>query len=312
MPELPEVETIRHDLAAVLSGRRLSSVKILFSKTASHGAVFLERELTGRRILGVDRRGKLLIFRLNNSQKNSVKDKSLDFLLIHLKMTGQLIYSSQKLTLAGGHSLTKSKSSKRPAPASPLAAAVGGNLPNKHTRAIFSFDSGAHLFFNDLRKFGYLKLCSKLELDRLIAANYGPEPLTPAFTFSALSQILKNKKTKIKAVLLDQKRVAGLGNIYVDESLFAAQIRPERLAASLSAAEVKKLWQAIQKIIKLAISKRGTTFSDYRDSEGRKGNFSRYLKVYGRNGQKCLRCGQPILKVKLAGRGTHYCANCQK
>jgi formamidopyrimidine-DNA glycosylase len=145
-----------------------------------------------------------------------------------------------------------------------------------------------------------------------LSANYGPEPLTPEFTAQKLVQILKNKTTKIKATLLDQKLIAGLGNIYVDESLWAAQILPDRASSSLVGSEVKKLWQAIQRIIKQAISQRGTTFSDYRDSQGRRGNFSRYLQVYGRQGENCRRCGQPLQKRKLAGRGTHYCAHCQK
>lgn len=304
MPELPEVETIRRDLAAALIGRRFLSVDILSPKMVWPRAAFFKRELVARRILGVDRRGKLLIFRLSPSKKSVQANKknqatALDYLLIHLKMTGQLIYQSKKLTVAGGHSLAKSSNISR-------------GLPNQHTRAIFYFKAGGRLFFNDLRKFGYLKLSSKLELDNLIARNYGPEPLTPAFTAATLQHILKNKKIKIKAALLDQKLIAGLGNIYVDESLFAARILPTRLASSLSAREVKKLWQSIQRIIRLAIVKRGTTFSDYRDSAGRSGNFSRYLKVYGRAKKKCSHCGHPILKVKLAGRGTHYCAHCQK
>ncbi|MFA5886625.1 MAG: bifunctional DNA-formamidopyrimidine glycosylase/DNA-(apurinic or apyrimidinic site) lyase [Patescibacteria group bacterium] len=304
MPELPEVETIRRDLAAALTGRRFLSVDILSPKMVWPRTTFFKRELAARRILGVDRRGKLLIFRLSPLKKSTRVNKknkavAFDYLLIHLKMTGQLIYQSKKLVVAGGHSLAKSSNISR-------------DLPNKYTRAIFYFKAGGRLFFNDLRKFGYLKLSSKLELDNLIARNYGPEPLTPAFTVSALQRIFKNKKIKIKAALLDQKLIAGLGNIYVDESLFAARILPTRLASSLTASEIKKLWQSIQRIIRLAIINRGTTFSDYRDSAGRSGNFSRYLKVYGRTKEKCSHCGHAILKVKLAGRGTHYCAHCQK
>jgi formamidopyrimidine-DNA glycosylase len=123
---------------------------------------------------------------------------------------------------------------------------------------------------------------------------------------------LRHKTTKIKALLLDQKTIAGLGNIYVDETLYAARIRPQRVASSLRPAEVKALWQAINRIIRQAIKYRGTTFSDYVDSQGRPGNFSRFLQVYGRSGEQCLRCHRPIIKIKVAGRGTHYCAFCQK
>lgn len=295
MPELPEVETIRRDLEDSLVGRKLISSEILFEKTAKNGAAFFENVLVGKKLQNISRRGKLLILQFAPDV----------FLLVHLKMTGQLIYLQGKEKLAGGHSLSK-KNEKD------FLAAIGGTLPNKHTRAIFSFSGGGKLFFNDLRKFGYLKIVDKKELEKILVDNYGPEPLDDNLNFSYLQKILKGKTLKIKALLLDQKRLAGLGNIYVDEALFAAGILPQRLAGSLNDDEIKKLLKAIKSIIKKAIDKRGTTFSDYRDSKGNKGNFSQFLQVYGRGKDLCLKCGRPLQKSKVAGRGSHYCLNCQK
>ncbi len=298
MPELPEVETIRRDLAAVIIGRRIAALKLLSPKTAKNDAAFFVNSLVGQEFDDIQRFGKLLAFRLRKKRGQS----HVNFLLVHLKMTGQLILDSADKKIAGGHSLREGS----------LAAAVGGELPNKHTRVIFEFSGKSRLFFNDLRKFGYLKIVDESELNKIVAANYGPEPLTPSFTLKHLESTLKKRQTSIKALLLNQKLIAGLGNIYVDESLFMSSIKPERIASSLRLVEIKKLYQAINKIIKLAINNRGTTFSDYVDSSGKRGNFSRLLKVYGRGGQPCPNCQQPIIKRKLAGRGTHFCVNCQK
>jgi len=317
MPELPEVETIRRDLALGLVPRKIISVSILSPQSASPSGAFFKSALVGRRIIKAERRGKLLMFKLSSvSAARRHKHGAYDYLLIHLKMTGQLIYLDGRRRLAGGHSLSRpgrgALSRQRNSSAAALAAAVGGELPNKHTRAILKFSGGGTLFFNDIRKFGYLKLVTEAERQRLLAANYGPEPLTPSFTPAALARALAGKSAKVKAVLLDQKRIAGLGNIYVDESLWAAGISPLRLAGSLKPKEIKRLHLAVNRIIRLAIKHRGTTFSDYVDSAGRHGNFSRFLKVYGRGGEKCPTCRRPLRKVKVAGRGTHYCPHCQK
>jgi len=287
MPELPEVETIRADLARKLVGRRIKSVEILNPKTVAPAPAIFYKSLAGERIKMVNRRAKLLFLELQPSQK---------FLLIHLKMTGQLIYQDKKGTVAGGHS------------DSAEAAAI---YPNRHTRVLIVFSDNSRLFFNDLRKFGYMKLVTRAELGKFISRSYGPEPLTKDFSLDALAAILKSKKTNLKAALLNQKNIAGLGNIYVDEALFAARLDPRRQASSLRAAEIKALYSAINKIIKAAIRWRGTTFNNYRDSEGRRGNFSRYLQVYGRQNELCLNCRQPLQKIKLAGRGTYYCPHCQ-
>jgi len=293
MPELPEVETIRRDLAAHLLGKKIKSVTVLNPKTVGISPDDFIKSLSGSFFIDILRRGKLLIFKLK---------KPDTYLLVHLKMTGQLIYLSDSSTVSGGHSLSSHSFEK----------AVGGELPNKYTRVIISFSDKSNLFFNDLRKFGYMKLVNQAELDAFIFKNYGPEPLDNNFILSDFIATLKKRRRNIKSVLLDQKIVAGLGNIYVDEVLFAAGVRPMRMASELTKGEVTKIFQVIPKILTLSIKHRGTTFSNYVDSKGKRGNFSSLLQVYGRGKEKCLKCSSAIIKTKIAGRGTHYCPHCQK
>ena len=222
----------------------------------------------------------------------------MDYIIVHLKMTGQLIFSEHDHHVAGGHS-GKQKVELE-------------HLPDKRTRAVLRMADGGKLFFNDLRKFGYIKLVSKKELDDILAGQYGPEPLATDFTFPAFKKTIGKRKMKIKAALLNQKIIAGLGNIYADEVLWEAKIRPDRRADKISEAELKKLWLAINRIIRLAIKHRGTTFSDYVDSKGRKGGFSKLLKAYGHAGEPCPRCGHILRKAKVGGRGSSYCPSCQK
>ncbi|MCX6797988.1 MAG: bifunctional DNA-formamidopyrimidine glycosylase/DNA-(apurinic or apyrimidinic site) lyase [Candidatus Falkowbacteria bacterium] len=300
MPELPEVETIRRDLEVKIVGHRIKDLKILSVKTVALAPAVFYKNLIGQRISKVLRRAKLLIIRLEPSNK---------YLLVHLKMTGQLIYKVKNKLIVGGHSSGNYRSGGRNVDADDSKNL--NDLPNKHTRVIFTFTNSSQLFFNDLRKFGYLKLVTELELEGIVRNSYGIEPLTKEFSLINFSQALKGKKTNIKAALLNQKNIAGLGNIYVDESLFAARINPKRRADSLKPGELKVLWLAITKIIKRAVEYRGTTFNNYVDSAGRQGNFFKLLKIYGRGGEKCPRCHNPIKKIKLAGRGTHYCPVCQ-
>jgi len=298
MPELPEVETIRRDLVKTVLGRDITNLQLFFSKTAKNDAAFFINSLINKKFETLKRVGKLLIFKIGGA----IKEKEKKYLLIHLKMTGQLILIAKQKKIAGGHSLGGFS----------FQAAVFDDLPNKHTRAVISFKNGYQLFFNDLRKFGYLKVVDEFELAKTIEQGYGPEPLTKTFTPEYLTSILKNKKIIIKGLLLNQKLIAGLGNIYVDEALYLAGIRPERIAGSLKKTEIQALHNAINKVIAKAVKHRGTTFNNYVDSSGRKGNFSRLLRVYGRSKKPCFKCHEPIQKKKLAGRGTHYCLFCQK
>ena len=293
MPELPEVETIRLDLEKALIAKKIISLRILSPNTVKNNKNFFNKNLLGFKFLEISRRGKLLIFKISGGD---------NFLLVHLKMTGQLIYLEGKNKIAGGHSLKEGS----------FLETVGGDLPNKYTRVVFNFKDNSKLFFNDLRKFGYLKIISGEELAKILVENYGPEPLEKKLDEKYLEQVFKNRLRPIKNLLLDQKIIAGLGNIYVDEALFLAGILPNRTAKSLKAQELSALVKAIKNVTSLALKNRGTTFSDYLDSKGRKGNFSKFLKVYGRQGETCFNCRRKIMKIKLGGRGTHYCSKCQK
>jgi formamidopyrimidine-DNA glycosylase len=286
MPELPEVETIRQGLRQNILGQNIIAIEVKKKNIVKNPKKYFVDFLQNQHFVEVSRVGKLLIFHLQN--KNY-------FLLIHLKMTGQLIFQDKTQTLAGGHSGPKIT-----------------DLPNKYSHVIFHFASDVKLFFNDLRQFGYLKIVDQKDKEKIVA-QFGIEPLQANFTYQNFLKIFQKRRIALKAVLLNQKLIAGLGNIYVDEVCHQAGVLPQRLVNTLTELEIKKLFKASQKIIKLAIAKRGTTFSDYRDTEGKAGNFSDYLKVYGRGGELCLTCGQNKLKkIKLNGRGTTFCEQCQK
>lgn len=290
MPELPEVETIRRDLAGVLVGKKIKDVVVRKAKMARGGSRRLTKALVGQRVASVERRAKLLMLRLEPSNH---------YLLLHLKMTGQLTYQDANEVIAGGHSW-RALEQELPAP----------SLPDKHTHIIFSFTGGAKLYFNDLRQFGYVQVVSPEE-KAVIERTYGIEPLTAAFTLEAFRQALGRRAAPLKAVLLNQAVIAGLGNIYVDEVCFAAGVGPQRRVNRLTHDEVARLWRACTKIIERAIKYRGTTFNTYRDSRGRRGNYLEHLQVYGRMGEPCRRCAGVVKRVTVAGRGTHYCPSCQ-
>ena len=294
MPELPEVETIRKGLTAKIINKKIKKVTVNFSKIVKSDLTEFKKILLNNKFVAIDRVGKLLIFKL------AAKDK---FLLIHLKMTGQLIFCFKDKIIAGGHSLPTGQAGH---------PKLIGSLPNKYSHFWLEFSDGSYLFFNDMRKFGYLKLVNDFEL-AIIKETYGIEPLTKNFTFEKLIDIFKKRKISIKAVLLDQKVIAGIGNIYADEILFASRIMPNRPADSLKSEEVKALFKAAEAIIKKAIKFKGTTFSDYSDALGNSGNFVKFLKVYGRSNMPCLGCKkETVKKIKIAGRGTHYCPVCQR
>ncbi len=282
MPELPEVETIRRDLEKNILRKPISSLRFFDLKISNSDKVKLKKILVGQSLISIQRRAKILIF-----------TTKLGTFVIHLKMTGQLIYQSNKKITGGGHGQT-----------------VPTSLPSKSTRLIINFLDGSKLFFNDQRKFGYVRPASARDLES-INAKHGPEPFKTSFKYLDFVSGLKNKRKNIKAIILEQSLVAGLGNIYADEVLFRSGIRPTRLAVSLKSGELKLLYANIIKLINLALKHRGTTFSDYRDASGRAGNFIKYLQVYGRSKERCLVCGGEIKKIKVAGRGTHYCPKCQ-
>lgn len=286
MPELPEVETIRRGLIPHIVGIPITAVDVRLPKIVRPDAASFSAGLLGQRLTDLTRRGKLLI------ASTSAPDC---FLLVHLKMTGQLIYRKTHEHVAGGH------------PWPP----VDGELPNKYSHLILRFEDGGTLYFNDQRQFGFARLASAAEVT-WEKAKYGIEPLTPDFTLSRFAPIFRQQSAPLKALLLDQSRISGLGNIYVDEACFHAGVRPTRTVASITLAEQKRLFHAIDRVIAAAVVARGTTMHDYRDADGNYGNYADQLMVYGRGGQPCRRCGTIITKIKIAGRGTHFCTQCQQ
>jgi formamidopyrimidine-DNA glycosylase len=287
VPELPEVETIKNDLAEVLVGEQITDVTVRLPKIVKSNPRTFRRDVKGQHIGSLARRGKLLIVELEGSDR---------YILIHLKMTGQLIYRRGAHVIAGGHS---------------QGIMPIDNLPNAYSHVIFSLADGSQLFFNDLRQFGYIKVVNAQEKEDELSV-YGVEPLAEVFTADLLRERLAKRKVAVKSVLLDQSVIAGLGNIYVDEACFYAGVRPTRRADRLTRAEIDKLHTGIQQVIRLAIKHRGTTFNNYRDAHGRTGNFVRRLNVYGRGGEPCRQCGTSITKIKSGGRGTTYCPKCQR
>lgn len=298
MPELPEVENLRRGLEKAIVGQKIKKVEVkkpklvsgkgnvrTASRTKTHE---FTHELVGERILAVERRAKNLIFKLSHEK----------IILAHLKMSGQFVYQDFKTgaSVIGGHPIEASEHA----------------LPNKHTHIIFELEKGA-LYYNDTRMFGYVLYYPNLKSfensDHF--TSLGPEPLSPAFTLKHLENGLKSKSGKVKAVIMEQSVVAGLGNIYADESLFAAGILPERKANSLTLNEVKRLHQAIKQIIKLAIKMGGSSVSTYRLLDLSRGNYAREHKVYGKAGKPCVTCKKPLQKAILQGRTTVYCLNCQ-
>lgn len=286
MPELPEVDTIKSGLNRHILNKKIVKIKVTKPKLVRNNLAVFKKTLQQNSIINIDRIGKLLIFDLSD-QKNHI--------LAHLKMTGQLIYILDQEMIAGGHE-TKNLES----------------LPNKYSHIIFDFQDGSRLFFNDLRQFGYMHLVGSAHKEKVVQ-KYGIEPGATNFTLENFQKIFARRQGILKAILLNQNIISGIGNIYADEICFEAGVLPNRRADSLANLEIKKLYAACQAVIKKAIKYGGTTFRDYRQSDGNTGNFIKYLKVYHRQGQKCLKCKKNIIKkIKVAGRSTHFCATCQK
>jgi len=298
MPELPEVETIRNDLRKEILGKKIRRVDLRLKKIVKSSRKDFVLILEKNSFKEIERRGKLLIFGLSRKDK-SRKNK---YLIIHLRMTGQLIYRKGEEIVAGGHS-----EGNRDEVLPRLY-----DMPNKHTHIIFHFSDGSRLFFNDLRRFGIAKIVDEKELEEIVS-RFGKEPLKKDFSLKVFKNIIRNRKGNIKAFLLNQGYIAGIGNIYADEILFEAGILPSREIGSFKKEEIKKLYQSIKKILKKAVKYRGTTFYSYTDTRGQRGNFTGFLKVYKREKKKCKKCKKSIIwKTKIAGRGTRYCGKCQK
>jgi formamidopyrimidine-DNA glycosylase len=286
MPELPEVETVRRGLAELIVGRTVAAVDYDTPKGFPNPAGDVSQFLIGASVTAVRRRAKVLMIDLTTEYT----------LVIHLKMTGQLVFRGEAV-FGAGH------------PSDSLI----GELPDRSTRVTFTFKDGSHLYFNDQRKFGWIRLMPSIEVPNIdFMKKVGPEPLEADFTPQQFAERFKRRaRTSIKAALLDQTVVAGVGNIYADESLWGAKIHPKRLVATITASEFKKLYTELRSVMNMAIEKGGSTDKNYVNAEGKRGSYMDFARVFRREGQTCPRCGTTIIKFKAAGRGTHICPHCQ-
>ena len=273
MPELPEVETIRARLARFVEGRRIEEVEILDSRlTRPHEPELVAAELVGGEISALDRRGKYLVFRLSDGRA----------LLVHLRMTGSFV-----------------------------AAASGELCADPYRRAVLRLDNTSDVAYRDVRRFGTWLLLEPEEVEPYLAVKNGPEPLESDFTTRFLRERLAGRRAPVKAALLDQRTVAGLGNIYADEALWYARVHPLRTAGALTSGELRRIHNGVRSALETGIARQGATLRDYRQPDGSRGSMQKEFKVYGRYGEPCDRCGTPIEKTRVAGRGTWYCPTCQ-
>jgi len=281
------VETVRTGLAKLLPGLVIKDVWDDWAKSFPNAPADVARFMVGASVSGVRRRAKVLIINLSSGYS----------LVIHLKMTGQLVFVGRQ-RFGAGH---------------PTDSLIN-KLPDKSTRVIIDFTDGSQLFFNDQRKFGWMRLVPTVEVPEIdFMKTVGPEPLDDDFTVDKFIERLRiRKNSPIKAVLLDQKVLAGVGNIYADESLWAAKIHPAVPVSNISATKLVALHSDLRAILRLAIKKGGSTDRNYVNAKGKKGSYIQFASVFRREGQPCPRCGTPIEKIRVAGRGTHICPHEQK
>lgn len=280
MPELPEVETIRRGLQEYLVGHVIQEIYIKDSRIfASDSSLIVDTPITN-----VGRMGKGLVVQFANEYA----------LAIHLKMTGQLIYQSPVTSRLS------------------LSAKVGGKLPNKYTRVIFELDQRGTLFYNDVRRFGWMKVAKQDEIKNLpFFKALGPEPFKD-LTLEYFKKITSLLNTPIKNLLMDQSRIGGIGNIYANDALWEAKIDPRRKASDLNNSEKERLYFAIHDVITFSITQGAASDTNYVNALGEEGGYQKYFKVYSRAGEKCKRCSGIITRIKLSGRGTFFCDSCQK
>jgi formamidopyrimidine-DNA glycosylase len=286
MPELPEVETVRVGLQRLLPGRFVAAVDFDWPKGFPNAPGDVKAFLIGAKVTAVRRRAKVLMIDLNTGYS----------LVVHLKMTGQLVFRGAE-NFGAGH---------------PNESLIG-ELPDKSTRVTIAFTDESKLFFNDQRKFGWVRLLPTIEIPNIdFMKKVGPEPLEADFTHQVfISRVMRRKNSNIKAVLLDQTVLAGVGNIYADESLFAAKIHPTSIVAAIPKNKLTDLHRELVAVLKLSIEKGGSTDRNYVNAEGKRGSYIDFAKVFRREKLPCPVCGREICKTKVAGRGTHTCEHCQ-
>lgn len=275
MPELPEVETIRRQLEHDLKTSKFLSVETSHPKSFRPSFKAVEEHILGQKIEKIDRQAKLIIFRLSNNA----------CLLFHLKLTGRIFVRK------------------------------AGDRPDDYLRSLFLLKSGAgkklELRFCDARKFGFVKLVeTQKEMEELLKG-FGPEPFKD-LTLAKFKQLLKKAGQAVKAVLMDQKKISGIGNIYANDALWLARIHPRTPAKLLGSAETKKLYRAILRVLRDGLKYGGASDQWYRQAHGEQGEYQKHFLVYGRTGQKCLLCKTIIKRIVVAGRGTFFCPNCQR
>ncbi len=273
MPELPEVETVRARIAPALEGRLLERVGIFDARlTRPEDPSSVAFRLEGERVASVDRRGKYVVLRFETGR----------VLLVHLRMTGSLLYAPN-----------------------------GAEGDDPHRRAVVTLDNGSAVVYRDVRRFGIWLLLDPGEVEHYLAERLGSEPLEAPFTSRVLGERLAGRRAPVKAALLDQRTVAGIGNIYADEALWRARIHPLRQAGSLTDGETARLHRGVRRALEAGIARQGATLRDYRTPDGARGSMQNEFKVYGRAGKPCRRCRTPIAKTRAGGRGTWFCPGCQ-
>lgn len=287
MPELPEVETVKRGLAELIIGRVITAETHDTAKGFPNAPADVAAFLIGSTVTDVRRRAKVLMIDLSSQYS----------LVIHLKMTGQMVYRGEA-AFGAGH---------------PNDSLIG-DLPDRSTRVTLTFADGSQLFFNDQRKFGWMRLLPTMEIvNTNFMQKVGPEPLAADFTAEQFAaRFTRRGGTSIKAALLDQSVIAGVGNIYADESLWGAKIHPLRLVKSLSSEEFTQLYHELREVMNLAIEKGGSTDKNYVNAEGKRGSYMDFARAFRREGQPCLRHPDVLIeKSRVAGRGTHICPVCQ-
>lgn len=282
MPELPEVETIRLGLQKYLVGHRIEKVEVRLSKLFSGDS----KNIIGAKVIDIKRFGKGLVIDLNNGYS----------IAIHIKLTGQLIYKGPEVPKE-----TKVAKEK-----------IGGELPNKWTHVIFYLDKKSFLYYNDLRQFGWIRIVQSSKLkDQSFFKDLGLE-FFKDLTLDKFQTIISSSNSPVKSLLMDQKKMSGIGNIYANDALFEARIDPRRKTKTLSKKEVENLYKAILKVLNLGLESHGATEVNFVDVLGQKGEYQKHFLVYSREGEKCKVCAGVIKKIKLGGRGTYFCPECQK
>ena len=272
MPELPEVETVRRAIAPILEGACLEDVEIRDARLVRpFDPGVVAAALVGERVADVGRRGKYLIVGFDSGRS----------LLVHLRMTGSLRYARR-----------------------------GALADDPHTRAVLRLDNGSDVAYRDVRRFGTWELFEQGDLHPYLEARLGPEPLGPV-SAAQLGTRLEGRRAPLKAALLDQRTIAGLGNIYVDEALWISCLHPLRVAGSLDATELGRLHRAIRSVLRKGIERQGSTLRDYAQPDGSYGSMQDEFRAYGRGGEPCDRCGAPLLRIVVGGRTTTFCSACQ-